>query len=383
MKTLFPHRNVKLRCAHRITLAFALACGLPAWSAPLESTSPTAGVSNAPPPKQEGTAPRRIRLPTQSDDVLRLVKAKVDQEVVIAFVRNSAIAYNLTAGEIVSLKDQGVSSGIILAMIQRGAEMRAQYRQAAQANPAYAAPSTATPPLAATAPEPTAAPQVVYTTQPVYQEYPVTYPAYTYSDPAYSYWWYNYGYPYSWASYWYWPSYGYCGYHGYYHNRWNCSEKCYWRGDYPSQYRQAGYDRNRGYPDRRGGPGNVNPGRSGPRQGVSPVYRGGRPLPARNVAPGTTYAGFRGGRGAMPANTSFSSRPGGSGTAMRAYSLASPRNLTFRPMGGGTSMRSFSAPTIGRVGFRASPGGSNMRSFTGGGFRGGGMSAGRSMGRGR
>ncbi|MCX7803641.1 MAG: hypothetical protein N3A38_00490 [Planctomycetota bacterium] len=60
------------------------------------------------------------------DDVLKLAKGGVGEEVLIAFVETSGIAYDLTADEIVTLTDAKVPQSVIAAMIRKGAELRAK-----------------------------------------------------------------------------------------------------------------------------------------------------------------------------------------------------------------------------------------------------------------
>src|SRR5690242_4630663 len=66
-------------------------------------------------------------------EVLQMVDAKVDLQVIRAYIKNSPVAYNPTASEIVALKERGVSGEIIVAMLQRGGEIRTQALQAAPA----------------------------------------------------------------------------------------------------------------------------------------------------------------------------------------------------------------------------------------------------------
>jgi hypothetical protein len=144
-------------------------------------------------------------------DVLKMIDAKVDASIVIAYIKNSPAAYNPTASEIIALKQRGVPDEIITSLLQRGAEVRTQMAQAAfQAN----APLT---PPAGPAPYGNgygaAAPDDSY---PSYADYGYGYPSYA-SYPYYGYpynYWYN-----SWYPWFYSPFYsGYYGhhFHGYY-----------------------------------------------------------------------------------------------------------------------------------------------------------------------
>ena len=99
------------------------------------------------------------------DEVERLTKAGVDEGVVLAYVINSAGTFNLTADQIVRLKNIGVSPRIVNAMIQHDPELisgarpltaapppslPASFQAALAAHPqsavATATPSTASPP---------------------------------------------------------------------------------------------------------------------------------------------------------------------------------------------------------------------------------------------
>jgi hypothetical protein len=102
------------------------------------------------------------------DEVERLTKAGVDEGVVLAYVINSAGTFNLTADQIVRLKNIGVSPQVVNAMIQHDPELIAGARpltaapppslpaalQAALAAHPQPAVATATPSTASAAPAP-------------------------------------------------------------------------------------------------------------------------------------------------------------------------------------------------------------------------------------
>ena len=142
-------------------------------------------------------------------DVVKLLDAKVDTEVIKTYVKNSPTAYNPSATEIISLKDRGVAPEILTALLQHGAEVRAQSMQAAQAAPGVAAPPAYPNGTAPYAP----APPYDYTTQPVYPNYGYSYPADSSAYPGYNYGYNDYGS--SWPLFW--PSFYFGGYpyHGY------------------------------------------------------------------------------------------------------------------------------------------------------------------------
>ncbi|MFO1497300.1 MAG: hypothetical protein U1G07_02700 [Verrucomicrobiota bacterium] len=129
-------------------------------------------------------------------DVLRLVEAKVNSGIVKAYIQNAPVAYNLTAQEIISLKDKGVSEDVVLAMLSRGGQLRAEASRVQPPAPIYGQPSVAT---------------ETPVNLPHYQAAPVTYvvPEQA-AQPSY-YYWYSYSYPYYYPaySYWWWTPFSY------------------------------------------------------------------------------------------------------------------------------------------------------------------------------
>src|ERR1700719_1888762 len=79
-------------------------------------------------------------------DILKMVDAKIDADVIKAYINSSRIAYNPNVNEIIALKDRGVSSDLLTALLQRGAEVRSQapapVAPAPNPYPAVAAPYT-------------------------------------------------------------------------------------------------------------------------------------------------------------------------------------------------------------------------------------------------
>ena len=131
-------------------------------------------------------------------DIVKLVDAKVDAEVIKTYIKNSPTAYNPNATEIIALKDRGVAPEILAAILQHGAEVRAQGMQPGQVAANPVAPQTG---AGAVAPY---APAYDNGAQPVYPNYgysyPVSsyvYPSYDYANPGYS---YGYSWPYCWPS---------------------------------------------------------------------------------------------------------------------------------------------------------------------------------------
>src|SRR4051812_35005045 len=84
--------------------AATLGCGTCAWSVQTNSPTHQAYV----PAFALFTSPGLL-------EVLKLQDAKVDAEVIKAFIRNSPVAYNPSAVEIIALKQRGVSPEVITA----------------------------------------------------------------------------------------------------------------------------------------------------------------------------------------------------------------------------------------------------------------------------
>jgi len=201
-------------------MAGTLVLCAPVASRAINAATPATGAVNqsvAAPP----TAPAARYSPGVTD-IIKMVDAKVDAEVIKTYIKNSPTAYYPSANEIIALKDRGVGPEILTAMLQRGAEVRVQSMQAAQAAASVAVPQTYPSPVAPSAP----APDYGYATQPDYANYGYSYPAYVggYGYPAYScgYSWpyfnsgfggYGCGYPYNCG----WPGLGfYWGGRGFY-----------------------------------------------------------------------------------------------------------------------------------------------------------------------
>jgi hypothetical protein len=227
-------------------------------------------------------------------DVLRMADAEVDPSVIQAFVRSSPVAYNLNAAEIIALKDRGISSDILTAMIQRGGELRGQAMRAGQAAAGpmvqQAYPATVNP--YAPAPAYDYGAQTAYPAY-TYPAYSYAYPDYSYSYPAYSYASLGIGFGGYWGGCWpsaYWGcfpycSYGYGRYCGYgYPGYWGSRGYGYYNGN-RSYYGTPGYYGNRGY---YGYP------------HYSGAYRGGsygsgvRPAPSAGRTTGFNSVGFAG-----------------------------------------------------------------------------------------
>jgi len=148
------------------------------------------------------TAPAApAHLPYGVDDVVKLTRAKVGEDVIVSFVENSGIPYSLRANDIVFLREQGVTDHVLSVML-------AQKKAVANTAPAPAQPVQ--PPMVPSEyPQYPQQPATDYT-EPVSSSYVIPYATAAY--PYYSSYGYGYGYPYYYASF----GYPYCGYGGYY-----------------------------------------------------------------------------------------------------------------------------------------------------------------------
>jgi hypothetical protein len=116
-------------------------------------------------------------------DVIKMLDAKVDAPVILAYIQNSPIPYNPEATELIALKEHGASTETLVALLHHGDELSLQLAQAQSAvNPPPAAPATNYAPAA------------------VYPVYPYDYP----DSSAAPYPATDYGYAYGWPlTYWY------------------------------------------------------------------------------------------------------------------------------------------------------------------------------------
>src|SRR5690348_3755266 len=83
---------------------------------PAPATQVAPAPENPPPPK----------FSPGIQEILKMVDAKVDTDVIKVYIRNSMVAYNPGASEIIALKERGVPAEILTALLQRGAEVRTQ-----------------------------------------------------------------------------------------------------------------------------------------------------------------------------------------------------------------------------------------------------------------
>jgi len=198
-----------------------------AITADASATNTSSGILVAPAPATEH--PSAARFSPSAQEIVNMLEAKVDPEVIKAYIKNSPVPYNLSAAEIIDLKTRGVPDDMLAAMLQRGAEIRA-----------HAVASSQPGPVTTPAPYPMTSqyqypqyqyPQYQYPQYPeanydygtsYYAGYPYYYPYYY----PYSYYWYNYGYPwygyyypyYYYSPYCHFDGHGFCHFHNCFHN---------------------------------------------------------------------------------------------------------------------------------------------------------------------
>jgi hypothetical protein len=179
------HKKIQFRVA---TLAVGVSAllGVCATGFALETES-------APPPAPPNANQPLTAWSAGMPEILKMLDAKVDPEVIKAYVKNSPYGYHPTASELIALRDRGASPDVLKALLEHGAPSGAAM-----------APTTVTPP---STPAPVA-PEGGY---PAYDySYPdyAAYPYYSYY-PTYPYY-YNYWWP-SVSFAWYWPWYWHSG----------------------------------------------------------------------------------------------------------------------------------------------------------------------------
>jgi hypothetical protein len=111
-------------------------------------------------------------------EIIKMLDANIDGQIILAYIRNSPIAYNPEATELLALQEHGASTEMLVALLHHGGDLRLQLAQAqAAVNPPPAAPANGYAPEAA------------------YPPYPYDYPDSSYAPyPAT-----DYGYAFGWS----------------------------------------------------------------------------------------------------------------------------------------------------------------------------------------
>jgi len=202
---------MNIRCVSAMVFAAATCAMSSRWAA-------TAGAQESSTPKATPNAAAIITDPVQlshgAEDILKLSRAKVGDDVIVSFIRGRNRRFDLTASEIVQLRNEGVSDRVLAAMVNQQSPAGPVPQSPPQpAAPATAVSASAAQDTAGNAPAPPATVFVVPTSAP-------------YSDAPYPYY-YGYSYPavsvgFAFGTGWGYGYYGGCYRGGYYYGRPYC-----------------------------------------------------------------------------------------------------------------------------------------------------------------
>ena len=128
--------------------------------------------------------------------ILRLAQAKIGDDTIITFIRNSGYRYNLNADQIIYLRQQGISEPVVLTLLTQARPALAPATAALPAQAPAAANSYYSGQVAAPAAAPAvtyvqSAPAVSYYYQPTYQPYYYYPDYYGYAPVSFSWGWYG------------------------------------------------------------------------------------------------------------------------------------------------------------------------------------------------
>jgi hypothetical protein len=191
-------------------LVAVLCCQIaPVLQAQNSPPAPATTVALAPAPAGE---PRPVQLSSGVAEILKLGRAQVGDDVIIAFIRSSGTTYRLSASEVLYLRAQGVSDQVVTAMLNTQQNVATIVTQPAP----QTAPTESTTVWANSSAQP-----APVTTQfaPTYQ---AATPVYAQPSPVYAYPATSYGYYGSSPYYWGYPALSFglgfgLGYYGGYH----------------------------------------------------------------------------------------------------------------------------------------------------------------------
>src|ERR1700690_3693788 len=105
---------MKTRNLQKMLAAMAIAgLALGASSAPAQDSS---ALNTTQPAAVNAPAPQ---LSYGASQIVRLEQAKVGEDTIIAYIKNSGSSYPLDANQIIYLRQQGISDGVITAMLNQ------------------------------------------------------------------------------------------------------------------------------------------------------------------------------------------------------------------------------------------------------------------------
>src|SRR5579859_7913248 len=88
-------------------------------STPAPAPAPVISAGPAPVISGASTAAAPVKLPYGVEDVLKLSRAQVGEDVILNYVQSSGTVYTLSPKEIIYLKEQGVSEKVMNAMLDQ------------------------------------------------------------------------------------------------------------------------------------------------------------------------------------------------------------------------------------------------------------------------
>jgi hypothetical protein len=191
---------------------------------PVEPNTPPATATDTTPPPIVPDTPAAAApyISPATSQILHLTQAKVSDSTIIAYVQNSSTMYGLNADQIIYLKQQGVSDGVLNAMLNQSSKVAAEvaaqtpppnYGQGTppeQSSTAVVQPTTAAPSAVYTVPDSQTANYNAWASQ---YSYPYYYPYYAYYPYYYPY----YYWPVTFSFYYGYPWYGWGWHGGYWH----------------------------------------------------------------------------------------------------------------------------------------------------------------------
>jgi hypothetical protein len=211
MKTrIFPRPLLAIASLTALALS---AMSIEAQDASISTTAPSTVHTSA------SSQPSPVALSFGVPEILKLARAQVSDDTIVAFIGNSGRTYNLTASEVVYLHDQGVSERVITTMLIQ--------RRKVEETPAPPAPQA---PAPAAMPAPAQYSAAYVQTPPAYAPSSTVYvvpsssPTYVYSG-GYPYYGGYYGYSYPAVS----LAFGF-GFGNYYGSSWHGGGNWGWHG---------------------------------------------------------------------------------------------------------------------------------------------------------
>lgn len=194
----------RLSPAHFLAIAISLISISGSFAAdtngsPEQLPVPGAGTETSPARQPVTAVAPSTRLPYGVDDIIKLSRAKVSEEVILTYVQNSGTIYNLSPTDIVYMRDQGVSDRVVNSML----DQRKKSGETVAPAPSQQQPISAdvngtgsAPAYAQAAPQVQPAPSTVYTipyqsSSYLYNGYPSSY---YYYPPYYGGYYRPYGY---------------------------------------------------------------------------------------------------------------------------------------------------------------------------------------------